>query len=263
MSELESPLLCLVRLSLRRSRRDFSPLTAPALASWAPAELDPDVEDSGTPELVALDALAVSTLRLGWPGRFGRCRSSSTQSAGVGGTGPRAATPPGGGRRVGGEATGSDVLLRLCDLEPGGGGPGGGGGSGMPGSHRDWDAERDLADVGVSMALADAALLAAGGATGWPAMWSVLGCGTCIIRVCGLGAGAGAGCRSGGVVEPVVSLRLLREGRPNLLSRDAPLPPVFGGGGKHCWPAGSGDGRCRTVGGIRAADVFAGGVSSS
>lgn len=44
-------------------------------------------------------------------------RPSSVQSAGVGGTGPRAVTPLGGGRLVGGDRIGSVVLLRLCDLD--------------------------------------------------------------------------------------------------------------------------------------------------
>lgn len=58
----------------------------------------------------------------------------------------------------------------LCDLEPGGGGPGGGGGSGIPGSHLDWDVDRERADVGVSMAPVEAARRAAGGAF-WTMLW--------------------------------------------------------------------------------------------
>lgn len=95
-------------------------------------------------------------LPLGW-------RSCSFQSAGVGGTGPRAVMPSGTGRLVGGEAMGSVVRFKLCDLEFDGGGPGGGGGSGKPGSHLDCDVDRDRADVGVSTALAEAARRALGG----------------------------------------------------------------------------------------------------
>lgn len=90
----------------------------------------------------------------------------STQSAGVGGTGPSEETPLGGGRRVGGDMMGTvalSMLCTLCDLDPGGGGPGGGGGSGMPGSHCDCDVDRDRAEVGVSMAPVEAALRDAGG----------------------------------------------------------------------------------------------------
>lgn len=73
---------------------------------------------------------------------------------------------------MGGEATGSLVLgkflLALCERECGGGGPGGGGGggSGMVWSHLIWEAERDLAEVGVSMAPVEAARRAEGGALG-------------------------------------------------------------------------------------------------
>lgn len=77
--------------------------------------------------------------------------SSSFQLAGVGGTGPSAATPLGGGLLVGGDVSGSLPLLglvTLCDLEPGGG-PGGGGGTGMLGSHLICEADLDLALVGV------------------------------------------------------------------------------------------------------------------
>lgn len=51
----------------------------------------------------------------------------------------------------------------LCDLDEEGGGPGGGGGIGMPGAHLVNEGARDRADVGVSMAPAEAALRAAGG----------------------------------------------------------------------------------------------------
>lgn len=40
-------------------------------------------------------------------------RSSSTQLAGVGGTGPNAVTPLGGGRLVGGDATASLPLVKF------------------------------------------------------------------------------------------------------------------------------------------------------
>ena len=134
--ELDSPwLLCLVRLSVRLSRSDFSPLTAPVLFNPPPAELDPDA-DSGGATAMPFSPADVSIDRPDVLGDLPRlCRSSSAQSAGVGGTGPRAVTPLGGGRLVGGDKTGSLVLLRLCDLDWGGGGPGGGGGSGIPGSH--------------------------------------------------------------------------------------------------------------------------------
>lgn len=135
---LDSPLLCLVRLSLRLSRSDFSPRTAPVLARLPPDGLDPGVADSGGCA-VELDELDVSTLRPACAARFACCRSSSTQSAGVGGTGPSAVIPFGGGLLVGGDRTGlgSIVRFKLCDLEFDGGGPGGGGGRGNPGPHRD------------------------------------------------------------------------------------------------------------------------------
>jgi hypothetical protein len=75
----------------------------------------------------------------------------------------------GPGRRVGGETIRSVDRLMLCDRDCGGGGPGGGGGSGIPGSHLDDDDPRDRDDDGVLIALAEAALLEAGGlnSTGW------------------------------------------------------------------------------------------------
>lgn len=165
---------------------------------------------------------------------------------------------------MGGERTGfgSIDLLRLCDLEVDGGGPGGGGGSGMPGAHRDCEDERDLADVGVSIALADAALLAAGGTIGCVGSNLSESCGTWIVSGCGLDIEA-TGWGSGGLDDsrPSLSRRLLKEGIPNRLSREAPLPPAPGGGGKFCAHCGSGEGRC-TVGGTRAADELAGGVSN-
>lgn len=88
--------------------------------------------------------------------------SSSTQPAGVGGTGPKDEAIVAAGLLVGGETIWSDVLLMLCDLDVGGR-PGGGGGNGMPGSHLDVDDPRDREDDGVLMAPAEAALRDAGG----------------------------------------------------------------------------------------------------
>lgn len=106
-----------------------------------------------------------------------------------------------------------------------GGGPGGGGGKGIPGSHRLCDAERDLAEVGVSIALVETARLEFGGIMG-SSMSAARG--ICIVRGCGLEIEAG-----GGVVDSVVvSLRLPREGMPKRRSREPPRPPAFGGGGK-------------------------------
>lgn len=89
----------------------------------------------------------------------------------MGGTGPKAVTPVGGGRLVGGETTGSlpletKFLFTLCDRDCEGGGPGGGGGIGMAGSQRDCDADLDRADVGVSRAPVEAARRAPGGRPG-------------------------------------------------------------------------------------------------
>src|SRR6187402_32716 len=87
--------------------------------------------------------------------------SSSTQPAGVGGTGPSVDMVP--GLLVGGETTRSVDRVMLCDLEVGGGGPGGGGGSGIPGSHLVVEDPRDRDDDGVLIAPVDAALREAGG----------------------------------------------------------------------------------------------------
>lgn len=67
------------------------------------------------------------------------------------------------GLLVAGDLKWSVVITRLelCDLEEGGG-PGGGGGKGIPFSHLEVDDARDREDVGVLMALAEAALRAAG-----------------------------------------------------------------------------------------------------
>lgn len=154
----------LVLLSLRLSRSVFSPLTAPVRANPL-LELLPEAAESGfSLELVALEILSTREVRTG-DGSRPRLSSVSTQSAGVGGTGPNADTPLGGGRRVGGDMIGSLPLFgldTLCDLEPGGGGPGGGGGRGMPGSHRTCEADLDLAEVGVAIAPVEAALREAG-----------------------------------------------------------------------------------------------------
>lgn len=87
--------------------------------------------------------------------------SSSTQPAGVGGTGPSEDIGP--GRLVGGDTTRSVDRLILCDLDEGGGGPGGGGGNGMPGAHLDVDEPRERDDEGVLIAPVDTALRDAGG----------------------------------------------------------------------------------------------------
>lgn len=86
--------------------------------------------------------------------------SSSTQPAGVGGTGPRFDMRP--GRRVGGETIRSVDRLMLCDRDCGGG-PGGGGGSGIPGAHLVDEDPRERDDDGVLIAPVDAALREAGG----------------------------------------------------------------------------------------------------
>lgn len=84
-----------------------------ALALFKPPVLFDDPSGSGTS--VALAAEAVSITKPGdrprpgwldWLGWLGAA-SVSTQSAGVGGTGPNDATPLGGGRRVGGEIIGT------------------------------------------------------------------------------------------------------------------------------------------------------------
>lgn len=111
--------------------------------------------------------------------------TSSRQSAGVGGTGPRAVTPLGGGRRVGGERIGSLPLFGrdvLWDRIAGGGGPGGGGGTGMPGSHLTCEADLDRAEVGVAIAPVEAALRAEGGILGDNIGSSTLCGGICRLR---------------------------------------------------------------------------------
>jgi hypothetical protein len=118
----------LPRLSLRLSRSVFSPLTARARAR-PPAELAPEAEAEaeadpvadagvGAGSLVAVEPmlelvmLEVSIAESCGVGDGCLLFDESTQSAGVGGTGPSAVTPLGGGRRVGGEITGS-VLIGL------------------------------------------------------------------------------------------------------------------------------------------------------
>lgn len=68
-----------------------------------------------------------------------------------------------------------------------GGGPGGGGGSGIAGSQPVCEVDRDRAEIGVSMALAEAALRAFGGNTGTRLSAGLIGGGILIISVCGLG----------------------------------------------------------------------------
>ena len=117
-------------------------------------------------ELAMLPASLTSETGGGdWP--RGWAEALSTQSAGVGGTGPRAATPSGGGRLVGGEVMGalSQGLLALCDCdrEADGGGPGGGGGRGIVVPQRTCEEDRERAEVGVVTAGLDTARLAEGG----------------------------------------------------------------------------------------------------
>lgn len=229
----EAPRLCRVRLSLRRSRRVFSPRTAPARVN--PAELEPEADSSVVCVLEAALALSVSIVNPAAAGVLGRTPGvSSTQLAGVGGTGPRAAIPLGGGRRVGGAIVGAGFTVRfkLCEREPGpgGGGPGGGGGRGIPGSHLVCEADRDRAEVGVSIALVETARREFGG-SGSVSDRS-RGRGICTVRGWGRDGGAG-GWGSGDVcVSGSRSLRLPSDGRPNRRSLEAPRPLVPGGGGK-------------------------------
>ena len=108
-----------VRLSARRWTMVLSWRTARARAR--PAEGVAAVGPMSSLVFCELLTLAVSSVSAGvpLPSAFG-CASWSTQFAGVGGTGPNAATPVGGGRLVGGETTGVTVslaLLTLCDLD--------------------------------------------------------------------------------------------------------------------------------------------------
>lgn len=143
-------------LSLRLSLMLFgSPLTALFLAR--PEELEPELDSPAAVLELMLDVSIVS------PG-FGDlplpATSSSTQPAGVGGTGP--SVDIGGGRRVGGEVSRSDDRVMLWDLDCGGG-PGGGGGNGIPGSHLAVEELLECEDEGVLMAPVDTALREAGG----------------------------------------------------------------------------------------------------
>jgi len=111
--------------------------------------------------------------------------SSSTQSAGVGGTGPKVDTAwEAVGRRVGGDTTGAGERVILCDLELAcGGGPGGGGGRGIPGAHLAIDNPRLCVAAGEELiAPADAALREAGGLTG--ASYMSTSCWTCSTLIC-------------------------------------------------------------------------------
>jgi len=152
----------LVLLSLLLSRILFgSPLEARLLVS--PEELDPEVDSAATVLDVTLDVSICrdpsGDLDLEGPA-FGTAKSSSTQPAGVGGTGPKFDTGP--SLRVGGDCNRSVDRDILCDLDDGGG-PGGGGGKGMPGSHLVVEDPRDLEEDGVLIAPADTALRDAGG----------------------------------------------------------------------------------------------------
>jgi hypothetical protein len=173
----------LVLLSLRRSRSvgAFSLLTAGLLVR-PPAGLADEAPYSGRGLATELPTLEVSTActtaasgdsvdGASGPGML----SPSLQFAGVGGTGPKAAIPLGGGRRVGGDTIGSlpeGIRWALCDLDADGGGPGGGGGTGMVGSHLTCDEDRDRAEVGVATAGVEAARRAPG-ATFWEESESV------------------------------------------------------------------------------------------
>lgn len=232
-----------VLLSVLLSRRVFSPLTAWALAK--PEELEPEFDSAAVLELT-LD-VSICKPRLGdlpLP-----TISSSTQPAGVGGTGPSDDIGP--GLLVGGETTRSVDRLILCDREDGGGGPGGGGGSGIPGSHLDVDEPRERDDEGVLMAPVDAALREAGGrdsatiepsssddgasieiGTGRrePEAWSLL------ISGESLGASCCGACA--GLLENEDILN-----KCGVLSLDPARCRVFGGGGNVGFAAGSGEDR--------------------
>lgn len=258
-----------VRLSARRWTMVLSCRTAPARERvTADAR---STEEFGSAPRTAATALAVSMLRLA-----GRPLAEvafelllllllllawDSQSAGVGGTGPK--VEPlllGGGRLVGGDAIGSlDLLMSwtLCDRDAAGGGPGGGGGRGIPGSHLVWEADRDLAEVGVSIAPVDTARRAPGGP--WDELEPVrcgVGCtiGIWIWGAAGLGTEGTGGTDSGGLDCSWWWWR--RKDKPKRLSRELPRPVVPGGGGKDVCATGSGDGRWMFAAGIRGVDVF-------
>lgn len=166
LSSMEPLAECLVLLSARRCIIVLSCRTA--LVRLKLLALDED--GLGSLAVPCLSAASVSIFRAGERPRLCCAAAAlfSSQPAGVGGTGPRAEPELGGGRRVGGEIMGTwfmSIGCTLCDRAVAGGGPGGGGGTGIPGSHLDCDVDLDLAEVGVSIAPADAARRAAGGAT--------------------------------------------------------------------------------------------------
>lgn len=271
-ASMEPRVPALVLLSLLRSISVFSPLTAGLLVN-PPDGLAEEAPDSGWGLATELPTPGVST-----PCATGGSRdnvdcttgpgmlSPSLQLAGVGGTGPRAAIPPGGGLRVGGDMIGSlpeGIRWTLWDLPADGGGPGGGGGTGMLGSHLTCEEERDRADVGVETAGVDAARRAPGAIlcdaseSFLCGIWSVSGPGwPATLRdsmlkdlVCGA-------CSTGGLV--CSSRLLLSDGSPKRLSREAPLVP--GGGGKDVFATGAGGSvatRCIGGGGALATDTLA------
>lgn len=234
-----------------------------ALARLSPPLALPE-EVSGSETSWALEAAAVSIVRPGDRLRFAwlDCTSSSTQFAGVGGTGPRDDTPLGGRRRVGGEMIGMlvlSMLCTLCDLEFDGGGPGGGGGRGMPGSHLVCEVERERADVGVSRAPVEAARRDDGGTDCTPMVAEAMRPGSW-YKTDGprlLLNGSAGGCGSGELESWSLSLRRPSDGNPNRRSRDGPRPLGPGGGGKLRAAGSSGDGRCMTVVAIRGGGVDA------
>jgi hypothetical protein len=217
-----------------------SPLTALFLPR--PAELDPEVDSTPPTELEPiLDVSMVKPLVGGPPLP---ATSSSTQPAGVGGTGPSA--DAGGGRRVGGEMSWSVERFMLCDLDCGGG-PGGGGGNGIPGSHLAANEYLEGVDVGELMAPAEDALRAAGGLSMCSASIST-GC-VSIETGCGLRGGVSrliSGERRGGSGAG-------RRVKAAKLNTDRSLEParerVVGGGAKTGAGPGSGEDRYPCAGG--------------
>jgi len=177
--------------------------------------------------------------------------SPSLQFAGVGGTGPRAETPLGGGRLVGGETIGSlpeDTRWTLWDRMADGGGPGGGGGKGIEGSHLTWDDERDLAEVGVDGAGVDAALRAPGGPRAEAGSGSAGRVGICNVSgrlllalPSKLNDRDAEACSDGDVFISGDRFRP-KVGKLNRLSRELPLD--VGGGGKDVVTGVSGAGLC-------------------
>jgi hypothetical protein len=145
------------RLSLRLSLMLFgSPLTALFLAN--PEELEPEFDSAPAAVLELILDVSMVSPRFGdlpLPAIF-----SSTQPAGVGGTGPKVDIR--GGLLVGGDVIRSDERVMLWDLDCGGG-PGGGGGNGMPGSHLVVEEFLEREDVGVLIAPVDTARREAGG----------------------------------------------------------------------------------------------------